>query len=272
MDIEKAKKSLEILLKFENEYIYFEEDELQLGEDYYFFYNLDTWIEKIKEMYKILLDNGYYSDVFNSIHVLQKVYKYYKHKEILKIIENIEENDYIKKISLDIFISSSDSDNDSNDDSDKSILIEKSYTAEEIMADLANERKAECKEQCKNDFKNEYEPSNISKMLDKILNDEFNFVEKKKTHEQKNKKIPRPPPYPPPTLTSYQNSFDNKIDENNIKIDEEVFENAISNNDFSFSDFIKTFFNLNNFKTGIVNIKNKIKNLYYSIKNKIMNK
>jgi hypothetical protein len=114
MNIENARANIKTLLKFENEYIYFENETLKLVNRYYFFYNLDNWCGKIEEVYDILLKNKEYRTVFNSLYILQKIYNYYKVEKIYKIITNIENNIEIVKISIEMAIDISDSDAESN--------------------------------------------------------------------------------------------------------------------------------------------------------------
>jgi hypothetical protein len=128
MNFEQAQENIKILLKYENEYIYFENETLKLANRYYLFYNLDDWCNKIEEMYNLLLENNDYLTVFNSVHILQKIYNNYKIKKINEIIKKIENNKEIIKIGIEMTI-------DIIDSEEETKHFEKQITYEDIVGE-----------------------------------------------------------------------------------------------------------------------------------------
>jgi hypothetical protein len=212
MNIEQAQENIKTLLKYENEYIYFENETLKLANRYYLFYSLDDWCNKIEEMYNILLKNEDYLTVFNSVHILQEIYNNYKIEKINEIIQIIENNKEIIKIGAEMTIDISDSD-------------------EEIKH-----------------FENQITYEDI---IDEKLFNFFN-IEKKTTLSEKidkyNKKYkPTPPKYPKPRITSNENSEENKKETNNIKINDEYLKEFSNNKNKTNYISLKKFYNFLNY-------------------------
>jgi hypothetical protein len=229
MNIEQAHENIKTLLKYENEYIYFENETLKLANRYYLFYSLDDWCNKIEEMYNLLLENKYYLTVFNSVHILQEIYNNYKIEKINEILTNIENNKEIIKIGVEMTIDISDSDEETKH-------FEKQITYEDI--------------------------------IDEDLFDLFDLKKKitlsEKLNKYKKKYKPRPPKYPKPIITSYQNSEENKKENNNIKINEEYLKELNKTNRTNYISLKKIYIFFEYIKTKSIK-------LYIYIKNKFSN-
>ncbi len=96
MQLDTAIKNIELLKQFENEYIYFQNDNMYYSKWYNLFYKFDP--TKVIETYTSLLNANQYMLIYNSLFYLDKVKKYYKSPDLGTLIQEIEANENIKML------------------------------------------------------------------------------------------------------------------------------------------------------------------------------
>lgn len=167
MQLDTAIKNIELLKQFENEYIYFQNDNMYYSKWYNLFYKFDP--TKLIETYTTLLGANQYMIIYNSLFYLDKVKKYYKSLELGTLIQEIEENENIKMLDDSLYDEKEESTKEIRQTNEESAVIETRIEVKKMVEEVVNE---------------------VIKEAEKIVDAEVILKEKK---------IPRPPSYPRPT-------------------------------------------------------------------------